>query len=79
MEANYPSSRKFNTQILQELENLSESLYQTHVASPTTWRSASLVFPRDSIPPILANKVGQDKDELNLNPKRRSRWMPLSP
>ncbi|XP_057794730.1 protein PLASTID MOVEMENT IMPAIRED 1 [Salvia miltiorrhiza] len=72
MAAEYPNSRKSNTQILQELEDLSDSLYQSHVTSTTTRRTASLVLPREAVPPI-------DKDGLNLNPKPRSRRMSLSP
>lgn len=81
--AEYPTSRKSNTQILQELEDLSESLYQTHLTSTTTRRTASLVLPREAVPPILSDEVGNDRNavvpDLNLNPKPRSRRMSLSP
>ncbi|KAH6799819.1 plastid movement impaired1 [Perilla frutescens var. hirtella] len=83
MALDYPTSRKSNTQILQELEALSETLYQTHVTSaPTTARrTASLALPRSSVPPVLsADGTGDgDKDDLSLNPKPRSRRMSLSP
>ncbi|KAG6434883.1 hypothetical protein SASPL_106527 [Salvia splendens] len=78
MAANYPTSRKSNTQILQELEDLSDSLYQSHMASTTTRRTASLVLPRESVvPPISSSETGPDKEDLN--PKPRSRRMSLSP
>ncbi|XP_047983343.1 protein PLASTID MOVEMENT IMPAIRED 1 [Salvia hispanica] len=78
MAANYPTSRKSNTQILQELEDLSDSLYQSHMSSTTTRRTASLVLPRESVvPPISSGETGPDKEDLN--PKPRSRRMSLSP
>ncbi|PIN14678.1 hypothetical protein CDL12_12697 [Handroanthus impetiginosus] len=65
---------KSNTQILQELEALSQSLYQSHT-STTTRQTASLALPRTEIPPFET-----DKDESTLvNPKPRSRRMSLSP
>lgn len=79
MAADYTGTRKSNTQILQELEALSETMYQSHT-STTTRRTASLALPRTAVPPISsAAEIGADKDELNLNPKPRSRRMSLSP
>ncbi|KAK6937869.1 NT-type C2 domain [Dillenia turbinata] len=45
------SSTTNNTQLLQELEALSQTLYQSHTAS-TTRRTASLVLPRNAVPSI---------------------------
>ncbi|KAL3845908.1 hypothetical protein ACJIZ3_003311 [Penstemon smallii] len=70
--------RNSNTQLLQELEELSETMYQSH----TTRRTASLALPRTAIPPVLSTDLigpGPEKPELNLNPKPRSRRMSLSP
>ncbi|KAM3286983.1 protein PLASTID MOVEMENT IMPAIRED 1 [Capsicum chacoense] len=82
--ADYSTSRrKSNTQLLQELEALSETLYQPPTTT-TTRRTASLVLPRDSIPPVesLTGGPKNDDDSSNtiiVNPKPRSRRMSLSP
>ncbi|KAL0315194.1 UNVERIFIED_CONTAM: protein PLASTID MOVEMENT IMPAIRED 1 [Sesamum calycinum] len=78
MAADHTGTRKSNTQILQELEALSESLYQSHTSS-TTRRTASLVLPRTAIPPISGGYIAEKDDQLALNPKPRSRRMSLSP
>ncbi|KAL2506021.1 plastid movement impaired1 [Abeliophyllum distichum] len=71
--------RNSNTQLLQELETLSESLYQSHI-STTARRTASLALPRSAIPPISStDEIGTEKVEERLNPKPRSRRMSLSP
>ncbi|XP_062020395.1 protein PLASTID MOVEMENT IMPAIRED 1 [Rosa rugosa] len=44
--------RNSNTQLLEELEALSESLYQSHTSTTTTRRTASLALPRSSNPAI---------------------------
>lgn len=85
--ADYSTSRRnSNTQLLQELEALSETLYQPPSHTTTTRRTASLVLPRDSIPSIEsltggggANKNDNDTDSVVVNPKPRSRRMSLSP
>ncbi|KAL0432803.1 UNVERIFIED_CONTAM: protein PLASTID MOVEMENT IMPAIRED 1 [Sesamum latifolium] len=67
--------RSSNTQILQELEALSESMYQSYT-STTARRTASLSLPRTAIPPISA--IG-DKDGATATAKSRPRRMSLSP
>ncbi|CAI9270289.1 unnamed protein product [Lactuca saligna] len=85
---NQPERRNSNTQLLQELEALSQTLNNTNTSSiPTTKnrRTNSLVLSRTSIPPILntgKNDRADDDDHDNgikLNPKPRSRRMSLSP
>ncbi|KAG8377222.1 hypothetical protein BUALT_Bualt08G0005900 [Buddleja alternifolia] len=72
MAADYTGRRNSNTQILQELETLSETLYQSHTSNR---RTASLALPRTAIPPIpSADEIDTEKDGLpGLNPKPRSR------
>ncbi|XP_015055708.1 protein PLASTID MOVEMENT IMPAIRED 1 [Solanum pennellii] len=82
--ADYITNRRnSNTQLLQELEALSETLYQPPSHPPTTRRTTSLVLPRDSIPPIesLTSNAKNDNDTVSIvvNPKPRSRRMSLSP
>ncbi|KAL3325502.1 hypothetical protein AABB24_036636 [Solanum stoloniferum] len=82
--ADYITNRRnSNTQLLQELEALSETLYQPPSHTTTTRRTASLVLPRDSIPPIESLTGGakndNDTDSIVVNPKPRSRRMSLSP
>ncbi|KAK6777033.1 hypothetical protein RDI58_023750 [Solanum bulbocastanum] len=82
--ADYITNRRnSNTQLLQELEALSETLYQPPSHTITTRRTASLVLPRDSIPPIESLTGGakndNDTDSIVVNPKPRSRRMSLSP
>ncbi|GAB4833041.1 hypothetical protein Ancab_007065 [Ancistrocladus abbreviatus] len=72
--------RDSNTQLLEELEALSQSLYQSHIS--TTRRTASLALPRTSIPQISSTdevETKQDKNEDKLTIKPRSRRMSLSP
>lgn len=77
MAADYPARRNSNTQILQELEELSESMYQSH-SSNTTRRTASLALPRSAVP--ITDSTGTEKNELKIiNPKPRTRRMSLSP
>ncbi|XP_016476269.1 protein PLASTID MOVEMENT IMPAIRED 1-like [Nicotiana tabacum] len=75
--------RNSNTQLLQELEALSETLYQPNTSSTsTTRRTASLVLPRTSVPPIaIADDpiTSAKNDDSVINPKPRSRRMSLSP
>ncbi|XP_016461171.1 protein PLASTID MOVEMENT IMPAIRED 1-like [Nicotiana tabacum] len=75
--------RNSNTQLLQELEALSETLYQPNTSSTsTTRRTASLVLPRTSVPPIaIADDpiTSVKNDDSAINPKQRSRRMSLSP
>ncbi|KAL6210272.1 hypothetical protein ACLB2K_015505 [Fragaria x ananassa] len=77
------SRRNSNTQLLEELEALSESLYQSHTSTITTRRTASLVLPRSSVPAIpsrdeiaAAAKV-EDIKASSIKPLRRR--MSLSP
>lgn len=82
--ADYTTSRRTsNTQLLQELEALSETLYQPppHTIT-TTRRTASLVLPRNSVPTVeslTGAKNDDDSDTIIVNPKPRSRRMSLSP
>nr|XP_043631294.1 protein PLASTID MOVEMENT IMPAIRED 1 [Erigeron canadensis] len=83
-----PDRRNSNTQLLEELEALSQTLNNTNTSSilPAKGRRTnSLVLSRTSIPPILSTggKAGDDHDDdddgIKLNPKPRSRRMSLSP
>ncbi|XP_073151839.1 protein PLASTID MOVEMENT IMPAIRED 1 [Henckelia pumila] len=76
MAADYPARRNSNTQILQELEELSETMYQSH-SSNIARRTASLAIPRTAIPAI--DSTGAEKSETKINPKPRTRRMSLSP
>ncbi|GMI77137.1 PLASTID MOVEMENT IMPAIRED1 [Hibiscus trionum] len=68
--------RNSNTQLLEELEALSQSLYQSHTS--TTRRTASLALPRTSVPPI--DEVPDAKFEDNKHTARpRARRLSLSP
>ncbi|KAL3593114.1 hypothetical protein D5086_011754 [Populus alba] len=70
--------RSSNTQLLEELEELSQSLYQTHTSSSR--RTASLVLPRTSVPSITsADEVTTAKIDEKSSSKPRSRRMSLSP
>lgn len=72
--------RNSNAQLLEELEALSQSLYQTH---PTTnRRTASLALPRSSVPQITSadeNEISASKVEGTSSSRPRSRRMSLSP
>ncbi|XP_047162076.1 protein PLASTID MOVEMENT IMPAIRED 1-like [Vigna umbellata] len=61
-----------NAQLLEELEALSESLYKQHTT--TTRRTASLVLPRNSAPP-----VEDAKDDDGGSNRGRLRRMSMSP
>lgn len=82
MAANYPPGRRnSSTQLLEELEQLSQSLYHPNTTT-TNRRTNSLVLPRAAAPPIPSiDEVDQTttNDELKLNPKPRLRRMSLSP
>ncbi|XWS66308.1 hypothetical protein CRYUN_Cryun05aG0188500 [Craigia yunnanensis] len=67
--------RNSNTQLLEELEALSQSLYQSHTS--TTRRTASLALPRTSIP--STDEVTEAKLEDKSSTRPRSRRMSLSP
>ncbi|XP_044475921.1 protein PLASTID MOVEMENT IMPAIRED 1 [Mangifera indica] len=70
--------RNSNTQLLEELEALSQSLYQTHPT--TTRRTASLALPRTFVPSISSTdeKTTAKLDDRTSN-RPRSRRMSLSP
>lgn len=81
MAAEYTGTKNSNTQLLEELEALSHSLYHSHTSTSTTRRTASLALPRTSLPSISSadkNDLKNDQDK-QLNPKPRSRRMSLSP
>ncbi|KAG6591202.1 Protein PLASTID MOVEMENT IMPAIRED 1, partial [Cucurbita argyrosperma subsp. sororia] len=74
---NTSQRRDSNTQLLDELEALSQSLYQNHIS--TTRRTASLALPRSSLPSIpSAEDVGIARNDDRLN-RPKSRRMSLSP
>lgn len=72
------SRRSSNTQLLDELEALSQSLYQTHTS---TRRTASLALPRSSVPSISSadSSDAKNDEDKQINPKPRARRMSLSP
>ncbi|KAM6584707.1 hypothetical protein CsatB_011709 [Cannabis sativa] len=79
------SRRASNTQLLEELEALSQSLYQSHTAAVTR-RTASLALPRSSIPPISSNDeivpsagVAAKTEAVKVNNKPLRRRLSLSP
>ncbi|XP_068646876.1 protein PLASTID MOVEMENT IMPAIRED 1-like [Aristolochia californica] len=69
-----PERRNSNTQLLEELEALSQSLYQSHTAR----RNASLALPRSA---AVDNSDGSvtASDGTKPQPKARPRRMSLSP
>ncbi|OWM81161.1 protein PLASTID MOVEMENT IMPAIRED 1 [Punica granatum] len=70
-----------NTQLLQELEALSQTLYQSHTAS-TNRRTASLALPRTSVPAISGPDdeiTASKKTEERPGTRPRSRRMSISP
>ncbi|XWS56310.1 hypothetical protein CRYUN_Cryun09bG0075000 [Craigia yunnanensis] len=67
--------RNSNTQLLDELEALSQSLYQSHTS--TTRRTASLALPRTSVP--STDEVTEAKFEDKSSTRPRSRRISLSP
>jgi len=69
--------RRSNTQLLEELEELSESLYQAQTS--TNRRTASLAFPRSSVPSIISDESGTAKIDEKSSSRTRSRRMSLSP
>ncbi|CAK9178288.1 unnamed protein product [Ilex paraguariensis] len=78
MAADFTGRRNSNTQLLEELETLSQSLYQSHTSS--TRRTASLALPRSAVPPITpAEDIDTTINEEKLNSRPRSRRMSLSP
>ncbi|XP_021717768.1 protein PLASTID MOVEMENT IMPAIRED 1-like [Chenopodium quinoa] len=68
-----------NTKLLEELEELSQTLYQSHITA--TRRTASLVLPRSSAPSIPtadeADTATNEDSKPSVRP--RSRRMSLSP
>ncbi len=78
MAAEYSSRRNSNTQLLDELEALSQSLYQSHTS--TNRRTASLALPRSSVPSIpSADEIGIAKIEESQPNSKLRRRMSLSP
>ncbi|KEH26956.1 putative EEIG1/EHBP1 domain-containing protein [Medicago truncatula] len=79
MAADNSTKRNSNVQLLEELEALSDSLYQSHT---TARRAASLALPRTSVPFVPSAKDDNDTAKLDNNKnsnKPRSRRMSLSP
>uniref|UniRef100_A0A2P2IYV9 C2 NT-type domain-containing protein n=1 Tax=Rhizophora mucronata TaxID=61149 RepID=A0A2P2IYV9_RHIMU len=83
MAAEYAGRRNSNTQLLEELEALSRSLYQTHTNNPMSSyrRAASLALPRTSLPSVTsADEITTAKaEEKSSTAKHWSRRMSLSP
>ncbi|KAL3736478.1 hypothetical protein ACJRO7_025425 [Eucalyptus globulus] len=78
MAAEHLDRRNSSTQLLEELETLSQSLYQSHTSA--TRRTASLVLPRTSVPSIPPpDDVAPGKVEDKPGPRPRARRMSLSP
>ncbi|KAL5079514.1 hypothetical protein RYX36_007935 [Vicia faba] len=80
MAAENSSKRNSNVQLLEELEALSESLYQSHTTRAR--RTASLTLPRTSIPSRPSPKDDNNTAKLDNNrnsEKPKSRRMSLSP
>ncbi|KDP36752.1 hypothetical protein JCGZ_08043 [Jatropha curcas] len=76
--AEYSGRRNSNTQLLEELEALSQSLYQTHTS--TNRRTASLALPRTSVPSLTSlDETTTAKLDEKSTSKPRSRRMSLSP
>uniref|UniRef100_A0A7N0US36 C2 NT-type domain-containing protein n=2 Tax=Kalanchoe fedtschenkoi TaxID=63787 RepID=A0A7N0US36_KALFE len=70
--------RNSNPQLLEELEELSQNLYQSHPM--TNRRTASLALPRTAVPPIpVDDEAGRDGRPALLDAKPRARRMSLSP
>ncbi|OVA01085.1 EEIG1/EHBP1 N-terminal domain [Macleaya cordata] len=77
MAGEYSGRRNSNPKILEELESLSQSLYQSHTS--TNRRTNSLALPRSSVPPVSSiDPITTSRHEEK--PERpRSRRMSLSP
>ncbi|GKV33409.1 hypothetical protein SLEP1_g41928 [Rubroshorea leprosula] len=77
MAGDHAEGRNSSTQLLEELEALSQSLYQAHTSN--TRRTASLVLPRTSVPLVSSsNDEGLPKGEERSSSRLRRR-MSLSP
>ncbi|ESQ33289.1 hypothetical protein EUTSA_v10003646mg [Eutrema salsugineum] len=77
MAAEYSGSRSSNTQLLAELETLSENLYQKPQASVGR-RTNSLALPRSSVPSLVTSADEGRAEDVTV-PKPRSRRLSLSP
>ncbi|XP_015885653.2 protein PLASTID MOVEMENT IMPAIRED 1 [Ziziphus jujuba] len=76
MESGNSERRNSNAQLLEELEALSQSLYQSHTSA--TRRTASLALPRSSVPSISSNdEIGTAK--IDARPNKPRRRLSLSP
>ncbi|MED6120249.1 hypothetical protein PIB30_019232 [Stylosanthes scabra] len=74
----YSPKRNSNARLLEELEALSKSLYQSHTAR----RTASLALPRDSVPPSVKSAEDDNanaKLDIQTNNKPRTRRLSMSP
>ncbi|KAI3966551.1 hypothetical protein MKW92_052683 [Papaver armeniacum] len=77
MAGEYSRRRNSNPKILEELESLSQTVYQSNTS--TNRRTNSLVLPRGSIPSVSSTDViATPKDEVKIE-KPRSRRMSMSP
>ncbi|XP_010500218.1 PREDICTED: protein PLASTID MOVEMENT IMPAIRED 1 isoform X4 [Camelina sativa] len=81
MAGEYSGSRSSNTQLLAELEALSENLYQKPQVSVGNRRTNSLALPRSSVPSLVtsADEVTTARIEDLTVSKRRARRLSLSP
>lgn len=77
------TGRNSNAQLLEELEALSQTLYQSHTSSTPapTRRTASLALPRNSVPSIPLADDDADSSVTGEKPinKPRARRLSLSP
>ncbi|XP_010478981.1 PREDICTED: protein PLASTID MOVEMENT IMPAIRED 1 isoform X2 [Camelina sativa] len=81
MAGEYSGSRSSNTQLLAELEALSENLYQKPQVSVGNRRTNSLALPRSSVPSLVtsADEVSTARIEDLTVSKPRARRLSLSP
>lgn len=76
MESGNSDRRNSSAQLLEELEALSQSLYQSHTAA--TRRTASLALPRSSVPSISSNNEIVTA-KIDARPNKPRRRLSLSP
>lgn len=79
MAARKNSTSSSNTQLIEELEALSQSLYQSHTTTTTARRTASLALPRTSLPSFVPTDEAAPKGGERSGSQTRSRRMSLSP
>ncbi|CAL0332566.1 unnamed protein product [Lupinus luteus] len=78
MATNDSTKRNSNVRLIEELEALSETLYNSHTAA-TSRKTASLTIPRTSVPFLISTEDDKDLDIAKVHNKPRSRRMSLTP